>query len=107
LISLEPLTLTAIMQTQEALKSRRELILGGAVTFDSVPSRLNLLIHCAGLIDRKLLTFGRTVARTAVQLNRGEHVESVITIPIDFDGRRVFVPEPPPYRRPPQTERPG
>src|SRR5262249_25797141 len=72
----------------------------GAVSFETVPSRLSLLIRCAGLIDRRLPTLGREAIRTAVRVARGEKVDPLFIIPLDFEARRVTDPgpTPPPVR---------
>src|SRR5262249_8582041 len=67
-LSVEHPGLSAALGAHEALKAKREFSIAGAVSFETVPSRLSLLVRCAGLIDRKLPTLGREAIRTAVRV---------------------------------------
>jgi ABC-type sugar transport system substrate-binding protein len=85
--------LSAALGAHEQLKAKREFSIAGAVSFEALSSRLDLLVRCAGLIDRRLSTLGREAIRTAVRVARGEKVEPVVIIPVEFEARRTTDPD--------------
>lgn len=101
-LGVDPVGVTSILSAHNALKSKRDFTMGGAISFDTLTSRLSLQVQLAGLIDRKLPNFGRMAVRTAVTLAEGGKVEPELIVPLDFEARKANLgpaPGVPPQQR--------